>query len=450
MNKLIAIFGTNARCGFGIRIARCCWAVALASSALVSRGAAQPAAPVRTHSDGSNSRAAPELSGAGLLEEVWPGHPGWLAMLADIAIKGDRLQGTDGWFRNDRPQTRFDWQSARSAWDKDGNGSVSRSEFPGTDVDFARLDRVHDAVLLPSDFDFSTKSPSLAPGSLLFSRADRDGNGRVTRAELEAFFRATDREGLGFVSQGDLQEALDSPPPLLRGTPGGPNGPTRLTLLKSFFRGEFGGMLPGPALNERAPDFMLKTPDGKSDVTLSTIIGRKPVVLVFGNYTCRPFRGQGGTLEKLHTRYKDRATFLAVYVREAHPTDGWRMEINDVLGVAVRQPRTYAERAGVAQVCASTLGFSFPVLVDTLDDAVNNQYCGIPSRLYLVDSLGRIAYKSGRGPFGFKPAELEQSLIMLLELDASVASPDRRESPRTAESRGARNRSKSESDKSSN
>ena len=46
----------------------------------------------------------------------------------------------------------------------------------------------------------------------------------------------------------------------------------------------------------------------------------------------------------------------------------------------------------------------FPVLVDRLDDAVNNQYCGIPSRLYLVDSLGKIAYKSGRGSFGFKPA----------------------------------------------
>ena len=169
-------------------------------------------------------------------------------------------------------------------------------------------------------------------------------------------------------------------------------------------------MVPGPALNERAPDFTLKTPDGRSEVTLSKIVGPKPVILVFGNYTCRPFRGQGGTLEKLYLRYKDRASFLAVYVREAHPTDGWRMEVNDVLGVAIRQPRTYAERAGVAEVCATTLGLSFPVLVDTLDDAVNNQYCGIPSRLYLIDADRRIAYKSGRGPFGFKPAEAEQSL----------------------------------------
>ena len=32
-------------------------------------------------------------------------------------------------------------------------------------------------------------------------------------------------------------------------------------------------------------------------------------------------------------RYRDRATFLMVYVREAHPTDGWQMESNDRVGV---------------------------------------------------------------------------------------------------------------------
>jgi hypothetical protein len=35
-------------------------------------------------------------------------------------------------------------------------------------------------------------------------------------------------------------------------------------------------------------------------------------------------------------------------------------------------------------------------------------------KLYLIDRHGRVAYKGGRGPFGFKVRELEQSLIMLL------------------------------------
>jgi hypothetical protein len=55
-----------------------------------------------------------------------------------------------------------------------------------------------------------------------------------------------------------------------------------------------------------------------------------------------------------------------------------------------------------------------PMLVDTMGDPVGARYSGMPSRLYLLDHRGRIAYKSGRGPFGFKPAELEHSLLLLL------------------------------------
>jgi hypothetical protein len=38
----------------------------------------------------------------------------------------------------------------------------------------------------------------------------------------------------------------------------------------------------------------------------------------------------------------------------------------------------------------------------------------MPDRLYLLDRGGRVAYKGGRGPMGFKPGELEQSIVMLL------------------------------------
>jgi hypothetical protein len=38
----------------------------------------------------------------------------------------------------------------------------------------------------------------------------------------------------------------------------------------------------------------------------------------------------------------------------------------------------------------------------------------MPARLYLIDRESRIAFKSGRGPFGFKPAELEQAIVMNL------------------------------------
>ena len=47
----------------------------------------------------------------------------------------------------------------------------------------------------------------------------------------------------------------------------------------------------------------------------------------------------------------------------------------------------------------------------------------MPSRMYLIDRQGKVAYKSGRGPYGFKPAELEQSLILLLQSEAADSSP---------------------------
>jgi hypothetical protein len=113
-------------------------------------------------------------------------------------------------------------------------------------------------------------------------------------------------------------------------------------------------------------------------------------------------------------RYGDRAEFLAVYVREAHPTDGWRVPGNDKAGISIAQPRNQGEREGVAATCCLELKMSMPLLVDGLDDKVGHAYSGMPDRLYLIDRDGRVAYKGGRGPFGFKSGELEHALVMLL------------------------------------
>jgi alkylhydroperoxidase family enzyme len=116
----------------------------------------------------------------------------------------------------------------------------------------------------------------------------------------------------------------------------------------------------------------------------------------------------------LHRRYKNQAEFLAIYVREAHPTDGWRMSANDRVGISIKQPLLETERSDVAKKCSATLEISMTLLVDEMDDRVGHAYSGMPDRLYLIDGDGTVAYKGGRGPFGFKPGELEQSLVMLL------------------------------------
>jgi alkylhydroperoxidase family enzyme len=116
----------------------------------------------------------------------------------------------------------------------------------------------------------------------------------------------------------------------------------------------------------------------------------------------------------LHKKYGDGVEFLAIYVREAHPTEGWRMSSNDRVGISIPQPRKLTERVAVANQCCSSLEMSMPLLVDDMNDLVGHAYSGMPDRLYLIDREGRIAYKGGRGPFGFKARELEQSVIMLL------------------------------------
>jgi hypothetical protein len=101
-------------------------------------------------------------------------------------------------------------------------------------------------------------------------------------------------------------------------------------------------------------------------------------------------------------------------MREAHPIDGWRLKDNDLAGIEIRQPRTQQERIAVASRCSTTLKLPMPVVVDDMKDRVGHLYSGMPDRLYVLDRDGRVVYKSGRGPGGFRMREMEQSLIMLL------------------------------------
>jgi Iodothyronine deiodinase len=101
---------------------------------------------------------------------------------------------------------------------------------------------------------------------------------------------------------------------------------------------------------------------------------------------------------------------VVVYIREAHPEEGWILPENRRSGIAIHEPTTDGERLAVARTCATNLEMSMPTVIDGVDNAVADVYGGWPDRLYLVDADGRIAYQGGEGPFGFKPEELEEAL----------------------------------------
>jgi hypothetical protein len=117
-----------------------------------------------------------------------------------------------------------------------------------------------------------------------------------------------------------------------------------------------------------------------------------------------------GELEELYDRNGDSVAFFIVYIREAHPEDGWVLEANRDDGIALVDPTSLAERADAAQACALRLRTRIPVLLDDVDDEVALAYGGWPDRLYLIGRDGRVAFQGGRGPDGFKPEELAAAI----------------------------------------
>jgi hypothetical protein len=123
-------------------------------------------------------------------------------------------------------------------------------------------------------------------------------------------------------------------------------------------------------------------------------------------------------LNKLHRDYGNRAAFYVVYIQEAHPIDAWQVDDNLEDDVLVASTTTPEERARVAGMCVRKLGIEFPALVDGPDNQAERAYTGWPDRLYVIDRDGRIEYKSDAGPFGFKPAAVEETLKRLVGSEA--------------------------------
>lgn len=368
----------------------------------------------------SVASAESELS-LSALEKAYEGvqPPESVKMLLAI-MRGSKLGPGEGWFGP--ADSRYSWKWLAERHGVAETEAIRADKFQGTERWFARLDRNQDGRITADDFDWSDSNQWVQQSYLvnrMFRRIETTGDGKLSREEWLTFFDAA-AGGKDHLLSEDLRDAL------LGSNPGASGGdaPSQATLIRGLFAGEVGSLNEGPRLNARAPDFTLKTHDGLETVRLADLIGKRPVVMTFGNFTCGPFRSMFPGVEAIHKRFADEATFIAVYVREAHPTDGWKMESNNRVGVAVAQPKTLAERAAVATQCHALLQPSMPLLVDEINDPVGSAYSGMPARLYVIDLDGKVAYKSGRGPFGFKSGEMEQALIMTL-LDRATDSSDK-------------------------
>jgi hypothetical protein len=108
----------------------------------------------------------------------------------------------------------------------------------------------------------------------------------------------------------------------------------------------------------------------------------------------------------IYTKHKENVEFFLVYIKEAHPTDGWQVPVNNKDGILFKQPKKLEERQEVATTCSAKLDIKFPVLVDGMDNKTNADYAAWPDRLYIIGKDGKVAYKGGPGPGGFRVNEM--------------------------------------------
>jgi tetratricopeptide (TPR) repeat protein len=140
----------------------------------------------------------------------------------------------------------------------------------------------------------------------------------------------------------------------------------------------------------------------------------KPIVLVFGSYTCPKLRNSAADLKRIAASYRDRVDFRLVYIREAHAEGGaeseWQSTINLKEGISLAPARTLPEKLEHAALCLRKLDLPFPAVVDGMDGAAEAAYQAWPSRLYLVGRDGKVAFQTRLGELDFRPAELDTAI----------------------------------------
>jgi EF hand len=217
--------------------------------------------------------------------------PEFAQMLGSILVHGSDMGPTSGWFH--ASECRYSWSWLADKYDRNKSGVIEPEELKGSAALFRALDRDGDGAITRDDLDWSPNSRYLqarAQSRGRFSRMDPNGNGRISLEEWEKAFEQASK-GKKFLTQEDLADWLFPPqrrPPSGREAKSAPPagaGPSRWTLLKGLFSGEIGSPHEGPSLDQAAPVFVLETHDKERRISLADYRGKKPVVLIFGSFT---------------------------------------------------------------------------------------------------------------------------------------------------------------------
>lgn len=115
-------------------------------------------------------------------------------------------------------------------------------------------------------------------------------------------------------------------------------------------------------------------------------------------------------LNEIYDTHKNDIEFFLIYIREAHPSDGWQTPQNLYDDVIFDAPDTEDARAEIAGVCQIAQDIQLPMLLDGIDNDIESKYISAPIRLFVIDPGGRITFNGAPGPQGFDPETWNEAL----------------------------------------
>lgn len=135
----------------------------------------------------------------------------------------------------------------------------------------------------------------------------------------------------------------------------------------------------GPQVGSKAPDFELRTSDGRTRRLLD--FEGDFLVLELGSITCPLFQSRRGIMSGL-TGSRDGVESVVLYVREAHP------------GAQIPAHRSDADKVACARRLTEDDGETRTVFVDTLEGSAHRAYGGMPNAVYIINRNGCVVFKS--------------------------------------------------------
>lgn len=106
-------------------------------------------------------------------------------------------------------------------------------------------------------------------------------------------------------------------------------------------------------------------------------------------------------MKGLAERFGAKVNFVMIYIREAHPRDGFSFEPFSVID----DPKTIERRTQAAASWKKQFKIPYPVLVDDMLDKTSFEWGAWPVRLFVVNRKRKVFYAGAPGPWYCKPVK---------------------------------------------